>query len=109
MTTPTFKMPANAAEAAAAETAVATYYLSRIQAACDLMNGTKAKAFEAEVTALLADALPAGTSAAVNLPQVAKWFVDVRTGLEADRASLDRIVNPAPVVPEPAPEADPAN
>ena len=49
------------------------------------MTGPEAQAFEAKVAELLADDRPPGTSSAINMPQVAKWFVDVRTGLEADR------------------------
>lgn len=69
------------------------------------MTGPEAQAFEAKVAELLADDMPPGTSSAINMPQVAKWFVDVRAGLEADRTSLDRIVNPAPATPPVAPEA----
>lgn len=101
MATPTFKIPANAQEAAAAEKATATYYLGRVQAAHALMTGPEAEAFSAKVTELLADDLPPGTSAAVNLPQFPKWFADVRAGLEADIAPLDRIVNPPAPEPEP--------
>jgi hypothetical protein len=50
--------------------------------------------------------LPNGTSAAVNLPNVAKWFIDVRSGLEADRQRLDAIANP-PAPEEPEAPAEP--
>jgi hypothetical protein len=102
-TTPTFPQPQNAAEAEAAEKAVATFYLGRVQACVDVMAGPEAQAFAAKVAELLLDGLPNGTSAAVNMPSVAKWFVDVRTGLDADLARLNAIVNPPspeePVVP----------
>lgn len=99
-TPPTFPQPQSAAEAAAAEKAVATFYLGRVQACVDVMGGPEAQAFAAKVAELLIDGLPNGTSAAVNMPSVAKWFVDVRTGLDADLARLDAIVNP-PAPPEP--------
>lgn len=108
MSSSTFPTPQSLAEAEAAERVIAGFYLSQIEAAESVMTGPEAQAFEAAVAAAIYAGLPNGTSAAVNLPNVAKWFVDVRTGLEADRRRLDAIANPpAPEEPEapPAPEA----
>jgi len=51
-TTPTFPQPQNAAEAEAAEKAVATFYLGRVQACVDVMAGPEAQAFAAKVAEL---------------------------------------------------------
>ena len=96
-TTP--KTPTTLQEAEAAEKAIAAFYLTRVQAAEAVMNSPEAQAFEAKVAELLADGLPAGTSCNVNLPAVAQWFAEVKQGIEADRASLDRIVNPPATEP----------
>ncbi|WEK56494.1 MAG: hypothetical protein P0Y52_07965 [Candidatus Brevundimonas phytovorans] len=106
----TFTKPKTIAEAEAAEVVIASLYLDRVEAARAVMTGPEAQAFEAKVAELLFDGLPNGTSAAVNMPSVAKWFVDVRTGLDADFARLDALVNPppAPSAPEePQAPADP--
>ena len=102
-TTP--KAPTTLQEAEAAEKAIAAFYLTRVQAAEAVMNSPEAQAFEAKVAELLADGLPAGTSCNVNLPRVAQWFTEVKQGIDADRASLDRIVNPAMTAPPVEPEA----
>ena len=96
---PTPKIP-TMAEAKAAEKAAAGVYLTWIEGAEALMNGPEAQAFEAAVAAFLEADRPDGTSAAVNLPRVQQWFNDVKAGIAADKATLDRIVNPpAPLSP----------
>lgn len=97
---PTFTKPKTIAEAEAAEVIIAGLYLDRVEAARAVMTGPEARAFEAKIAELLSDGLPNGTSVAVNLPNVAKWFADVRTGADADFERLDAIVNPPPA-PEP--------
>lgn len=98
-----FTKPKNIAEAEAAEKVIAGLYLDRVEAARAVMTGPEAQAFEAKIAELLNDGLPNGTSVAVNLPNVAKWFVDVRTGADADFERLDALVNPPPVASEPEP------
>jgi len=105
MTAPTFPRPTSAAEAAAAEQQIATFYLGRVEAAREVMTGPEAQAFEARVAELLTDGLPNGTSVAVNLPNVAKWFTDVRAGMDADFEQLNAIVNPPAPEPEVPAEA----
>lgn len=95
-----FPKPKTIAEAEAAEVIISGLYLDRVEAARAVMNGPEAQAFEAKVAELLNDGLPNGTSVATNLPNVAKWFVDVRTGADADFDRLEAIVNPPPP-PEP--------
>ena len=96
---PTPKIP-TMAEAKAAEKSAAGVYLTWIEGAEALMNGPEAQAFEAAVAAFLEADRPDGTSAAVNLPRVQQWFNDVKAGIAADKATLDRIVNPpAPLSP----------
>lgn len=102
---PTFTKPKTIAEAEAAEVIIAGLYLDRVEAARAVMTGPEARAFEAKIAELLSDGLPNGTSVAVNLPNVAKWFVDVRTGADADFERLDAVVNPTPA-PEPTPESN---
>lgn len=102
------KIPTTFQETEAAEKAIAAFYLTCVEAAEAVITGPEAQAFKAKVADLLADDLPAGTSCNVNLPSVAQWFAEVTKGVEADRVSLDRIVNPA-VSPEPAPSAAPSN
>jgi len=97
-----FTKPKTIAEAEAAEVVIAGLYLDRVEAARAVMTGPEAQAFEAKIAELLSEGLPNGTSVAVNLPNVAKWFVDVRTGADADFERLDAIVNP----PAPATEGD---
>lgn len=101
-----FTKPKTIAEAEAAEVIIAGLYLDRIEAARAVMTGPEAQAFEAKIAELLNDGLPNGTSVAVNLPNVAKWFVDVRAGADADFDRLDAIVNPAPVAPESSPTGE---
>lgn len=98
-----FPKPKTIAEAEAAEKIIAGLYLDRVAAARAVMIGPEAQAFEAKIAELLSDRLPTGTSVAVNLPNVAKWFTDVRAGVNADFERLDAIVNPPglePVEPE---------
>ncbi len=105
--TSTFPKPKTIAEAEAAEVIIAGLYLDRVEAASAVMTGPEAQAFEANIAELLNDGLPNGTSVAVNLPNVAKWFTDVRTGMDADFQRLDAIVNPPPTPePESTPEDD---
>ena len=106
MSSSTFPTPQSLAEAEAAERVIAAFYLLQIVAAEAVMTGPEAQAFEAAVAAAISAGLPNGTSAAVNLPNVAKWFVDVRAGLEADRRRLDAIANP-PAPEEPEAPAEP--
>lgn len=103
---PTFTKPKTIAEAEAAEVIIAGLYLDRVEAARAVMTGPEAQAFEAKIAELLGDGLPNGTSVAINLPNVAKWFVQVRDGADADFERLNVIVNPpAPQpIPEPTPE-----
>lgn len=98
-----FTKPKTIAEAEAAEVIIAGLYLDRVEAARAVMTGPEAQAFEAKIAELLHDGLPNGTSVAVNLPNVAKWFIDVRAGMDADFERLDVIVNPPPADPELAP------
>lgn len=108
MSNSSFPTPQTLAEAEAAERVIAGFYLSQIEAAEAVMTGPEAQAFETAVAAAISAGLPNGTSAAVNLTNVAKWFVDVRTGLEADRQRLDAIANPpAPEKPEAPDEQEP--
>lgn len=100
-----FTKPKTIAEAEAAEVIIAGLYLDRVEAARAVMNGPEAQAFEAKIAELLNDGLPNGTSVAVNLPNVAKWFTDVRTGADADFDRLDAIVNPPP--PPASPSSEP--
>lgn len=106
MTSTAFPTPQSLAEAEAAERVIAAFYLSQIVAAEAVMTGPESQAFEAAVASAIAAGLPNGTSAAVNLPAVAKWFMDVRTGLEADRQRLDAMANP-PAPEEPEAPAEP--
>ncbi len=96
-----YRAPTTMAEAAAQEKAIAKLYAKRIESARAVMAGPEALAFQAQVAALLKDALPPGTSAAVNLPAVEKWFQDVVKGLDADAANLAAVIDP----PVPAPAA----
>lgn len=106
MPSPAFPKPKTIAEAEAAEIIIAGLYLDRVEAARAVMTGPEAQAFEAKIAELLNDGLPNGTSVAVNLPHVARWFTDVRTGMDADLERLNAIVNPPAPEPEPAPEGD---
>jgi len=95
---PAFAVPTTAEEAAAAEVAVAVFYRHRVQAAVDVMTGPEAQAFADKVSELLAGSLPAGTSAADNLPKVAEWFTAVQAGLALDLVKLDAIIRPGGLV-----------
>lgn len=91
---PASPVPTTMAEAKAAEVAAAAIYLTWVEGAEALMNGPEAQAFEAAVAAFLEAERPNGTSAAANLPRVQQWFADVKAGITADKATLERIVNP---------------
>lgn len=102
----TFPKPRTIAEAEAAEVIIAGLYLDRVEAARAVMTGPEAQAFEAKIAELLTEGLPNGTSVAVNLPAVGRWFTDVRTGMDADLERLNAIVNPPAAEPEPTPEGE---
>jgi len=101
MTEATYPVPANMAEASAAQRAAAAFYVTRIEALQAVLNGPEAAAFEAALADAAADGVPEGTSAATNIPALPGWFSSVRSGLQADW-DMQNAIATAPVAP-PAP------
>lgn len=93
-----YPVPANMAEATAAQRAAAAFYLTRIEALLAVLNGPEALAFEQALAAEIEEGVPIGTSASANLPSAASWFNSIRIGLEADWSQFNATANP-PVAP----------
>lgn len=91
----TYPIPANMAEASAAEGAAAAFFLTRIEALEAVLNGPEAEAFEQAMAAEVAIGVPNGTSAAANIPSLTNWFSSIRAGLQADKMKFSATISAA--------------
>lgn len=101
------KVPTTKAEADAARQALAKYDVGRIEAALDVLKGTKVKNALAALQELVDGGLPAGSATAANLPRLPGYFDQITKSAEADLETLFAVADPEAAAAKAAPSPVP--